>query len=156
MGKISFFVVRATADTVIYQASILVFTNLTWYSLQRCQSHKLLLFLYIRDFLKKKQVGVTRVFFFFKLDLLHARLSRYHKAWSYREKKHKKIKVCRKSIEISNRDNVKAPIQFRRKSQPQHLNPFMPTSGIPKCLRKICAFWNQTTLIDLGVLILEQ
>ena len=33
-------------------------------------------------------------------------------------------------------------------------NPFTPTTGVPKCLRKICAFWNSTTLIDLGILII--
>ena len=43
-AKSLFFIIRATAGTLLYQASTLVFKNFTWNGLQRCQSHKLLLF----------------------------------------------------------------------------------------------------------------
>ena len=33
-----------------------------------------------------------------KWDSLHARLNSHYKAWSYKKKKHKKIKVYRKSV----------------------------------------------------------
>ena len=36
MDKFSFFIIRATADTLIYQTVTLVFTNFTWYGLQKC------------------------------------------------------------------------------------------------------------------------
>ena len=36
--------------------------------------------------------------FFFNWDSLHARLNSHYKAWSYKKKKHKKIKVYRKSV----------------------------------------------------------
>ena len=36
--------------------------------------------------------------FFFNWDSLHARLSSHYKAWSYKKKKHKKIKSYRKSL----------------------------------------------------------
>ena len=35
---------------------------------------------------------------FFNWDSLHARLNSHYKAWSYKKKKHKKIKVYRKSL----------------------------------------------------------
>ena len=35
---------------------------------------------------------------FFNWDLLHAKLNSHYKAWSYKKKKHKKIKVYRKSF----------------------------------------------------------
>ena len=31
-------------------------------------------------------------------DSLHARLNSHHEAWSYKKKKHKKVKACRKSV----------------------------------------------------------
>ena len=37
-------------------------------------------------------------FFFFDWDSLHARLNSHYKAWSYKKKKHKKIKAYRKSL----------------------------------------------------------
>ena len=36
--------------------------------------------------------------FFFNWDSLHARLNSYYKAWSYKKKKHKRIKAHRKSV----------------------------------------------------------
>ena len=36
--------------------------------------------------------------FFFNWDSLHARLNSHYKAWSYKKKKHKKIKAHRKSV----------------------------------------------------------
>ena len=36
--------------------------------------------------------------FSFNWDSLHAKLNRHYKAWSYKEKKHKKIKAYRKSL----------------------------------------------------------
>ena len=36
--------------------------------------------------------------FFFNWDSLHARLNSHYKAWSYKKKKHKKIKAYRKSL----------------------------------------------------------
>ena len=36
--------------------------------------------------------------FFFNWNLLHARLNSHYKAWSYKKKKHKKIKAYRKSV----------------------------------------------------------
>ena len=44
-AKFLFFIIRATADTLIYLASTSVFTSFTWYGLQRSQSHKLLLYI---------------------------------------------------------------------------------------------------------------
>ena len=35
---------------------------------------------------------------YFNLDSLHASLNSHCKAWSYKKKKHKKIKACRKSL----------------------------------------------------------
>ena len=35
---------------------------------------------------------------FFNLDSLHARLNSHYEAWSYKKKKHKKIRACRKSV----------------------------------------------------------
>ena len=32
------------------------------------------------------------------MDSLHARLNSYYEAWSYKKKKHKKIKAYRKSV----------------------------------------------------------
>ena len=37
-------------------------------------------------------------FLFFNWDLLHARLNSHCKAWSYKKRKHKKIKTYRKSV----------------------------------------------------------
>ena len=37
-------------------------------------------------------------FFFFNWDSLHARLNNYYETWSYKKKKHKKIKIHRKSV----------------------------------------------------------
>ena len=37
--------------------------------------------------------------FFFNWDSLHARLNSHYKAWSYKKKKHKKIKAYRKSLQ---------------------------------------------------------
>ena len=37
-------------------------------------------------------------FFFFNWDSLHARLNSYYEAWSYKEKKHEKIKACKESV----------------------------------------------------------
>ena len=36
---------------------------------------------------------------FFNWDSLHARLNSHYKAWSYKKKKHKKIKAYRKSVQ---------------------------------------------------------
>ena len=36
--------------------------------------------------------------FFFNWDSLHARLNSHYEAWSYKKKKHKKIRVHRKSV----------------------------------------------------------
>ena len=36
--------------------------------------------------------------FFFNWDSLHARLNSHYKAWSYKKKKHKKIKAYRKFL----------------------------------------------------------
>ena len=36
--------------------------------------------------------------FFLNWDLLDARLNSHNKAWSYKKKKHKKIKACWKSL----------------------------------------------------------
>ena len=36
---------------------------------------------------------------FFNWDSLHARLNSHYKAWSYKKKKHKKIKAYRMSVE---------------------------------------------------------
>ena len=38
------------------------------------------------------------LFFFFNWDSFHARLNSHYKAWSYKKKKHKKIKAQRKSV----------------------------------------------------------
>ena len=45
--------------------------------------------------LKKK---IKIFLFFFNWDSLHARLNSHYKAWSYKKKKHKKIKAYRKSV----------------------------------------------------------
>ena len=37
-------------------------------------------------------------FFFFNSYSLHARLNSHYKAWSYKKRKHKKVKAYRKSI----------------------------------------------------------
>ena len=37
-------------------------------------------------------------FFLFNWDSLHTRLNSHYKAWSYKKKKHKKIKAHRKSL----------------------------------------------------------
>ena len=43
----------------------------------------------------------SQYFFFFKnWDSLHARLNSHYKAWSYKKKKHKKIKAWKKSVQI--------------------------------------------------------
>ena len=36
--------------------------------------------------------------FFFNWDSLHARLNSHYEGWSYKKKKHKKIKACRISV----------------------------------------------------------
>ena len=38
------------------------------------------------------------VFFFYNWDSFHAKLNSHYKAWSYKKKKHKKIKAYRKSV----------------------------------------------------------
>ena len=38
------------------------------------------------------------IFFFLNWDSLHARLNSHYKAWSYKKKKHKKIKAHKKSV----------------------------------------------------------
>ena len=38
--------------------------------------------------------------FFFDWDSLHARLNNYYKAWSYRKKKHKKVNLFRKNLQL--------------------------------------------------------
>ena len=38
------------------------------------------------------------VIFFFNSDSLHARLNKHCEEWSYKKKKHKKIKAYRKSV----------------------------------------------------------
>ena len=45
--------------------------------------------------MKKSEVR----FFFFNCDSLHASLNSHYKAWSYKKKKHKKIKAYRKSVQ---------------------------------------------------------
>ena len=40
----------------------------------------------------------ANIFSFFNWDSLHARINSYHKAWSYKKKKHKKIKAYRNSL----------------------------------------------------------
>ena len=47
---------------------------------------------------KNKHQGFSRGIFFFNWYSLHARLSSHYKAWSYKKRKHKKIKAYRKSI----------------------------------------------------------
>ena len=42
--------------------------------------------------------SLVDIFFFFKWDSLHARLNSHSTAWSYKKKKHKKIKAYRKSV----------------------------------------------------------
>ena len=42
--------------------------------------------------------NAINVFFFFNWDSLHTRLNNNYKAWSYKKKKHKKIKAYRKSV----------------------------------------------------------
>ena len=37
-------------------------------------------------------------FTFLNWDSLHARLNRHYEVWSYKKKKYKKIKACRKSV----------------------------------------------------------
>ena len=44
------------------------------------------------------RVGHFILFFFFNWDSLYARLNSHYKAWTYKEKKHKKIKTYRKSV----------------------------------------------------------
>ena len=44
-------------------------------------------------------VEVFLFFLFLNLDLLHARLNSHYKTWSYKKKKHKKIKAYRKSVQ---------------------------------------------------------
>ena len=39
---------------------------------------------------------MSRNIYIFNFDLLHARLNSHYKAWSYKKKKHKKIKGYRK------------------------------------------------------------
>ena len=46
-------------------------------------------------FFKVKNTCVAEVTF--NCDLLHARLNSHYKAWGYKKKKYKKIKVYRKS-----------------------------------------------------------
>ena len=36
--------------------------------------------------------------FFFNCDSLHARLNSHYEAWSYKKKKHRKVKAYRKSV----------------------------------------------------------
>ena len=43
------------------------------------------------------KAGLFEDNFFFNLDSLHARLNSHYKAWSYKKKKHKRIKAHRKS-----------------------------------------------------------
>ena len=53
------------------------------------------------DFILSHGVQFDKLFFvivFFNWDLLHARLNSHYKAWSYKKKKHKKIKAYRKSV----------------------------------------------------------
>ena len=42
--------------------------------------------------------GVNCFFFFFNWDSLHVKLNSYYGAWSYKKKKHKKIRAYRKSV----------------------------------------------------------
>ena len=44
---------------------------------------------------KKNQGGLK---LFFNFNSLHARLNNQYEAWSYKKKKHKKIKAYRKSV----------------------------------------------------------
>ena len=47
----------------------------------------------------KKWISEKKILFFiFNWDSLHARLNSHYKAWSYKKKKHKKIKAYRKSL----------------------------------------------------------
>ena len=50
---------------------------------------------------KIKELEVTMeefFFFFFNWYSLHARLNSHYEAWSYKKRKHKKVKAYRKSI----------------------------------------------------------
>ena len=42
---------------------------------------------------------IKQAVFFFNWDSLHARLNSHYKAWTYKEKKNKKIKAYRKSVQ---------------------------------------------------------
>ena len=43
-------------------------------------------------------MNANTVPFFIYWDSLHARLNSHYKAWSYKKKKHKKIRAYRKSV----------------------------------------------------------
>ena len=43
-------------------------------------------------------IGYATDSIFFNWDLLHAKLNSHYNSWSYKKKKHKKIKGCRKSL----------------------------------------------------------
>ena len=45
-----------------------------------------------------KKFSAKGKFFFFNWDSFHARLNSHYTAWSYKKKKHKKIKAHRKSV----------------------------------------------------------
>ena len=50
------------------------------------------------DKIKELEVTMEEFFFFFFWYSLHARLNSHYEAWSYKKRKHKKVKAYRKSI----------------------------------------------------------
>ena len=64
----------------------------------------------------KSQTQAENVMLFFKWDSLHTRLNSHYKAWSYKKKKHKKIKAYRKSLKKEPTVN-RCPLTL-------HLKPF--------------------------------
>ena len=65
----------------------------------KCYSYHLWLLVITKSGKKERKV-VSFSFFFFFLNWysLHARLNSHYEAWSYKKRKHKKVKAYRKSI----------------------------------------------------------
>ena len=53
----------------------------------------------------RKIEHINKYIYFFNWDFLHAVINRHSKAWSYKKKRHKKVKAYRKSIYKQPTDN---------------------------------------------------
>ena len=65
-------------------------------------------FLLLISFMQKISLKLQKIHFLKNWDSLHAKLNSHYKAWSYRKRKHKKIKAYRQSL--SKEPIVKTPM----------------------------------------------